>query len=40
MVVSLDPNVEIRPDERVWVAFDQERIHLFDGETEQALAAD
>ena len=40
VVVSLDPNVEIRPDEPVWVAFDQDRIHLFDGETELALAAD
>ncbi len=39
VVVSLDPNVSIRPDEPVWVAFDQDRIHLFDGETQQALAA-
>jgi multiple sugar transport system ATP-binding protein len=39
VIVSLDPNVEIRPDEPVWVAFDQERMHLFDGETQQALAA-
>jgi multiple sugar transport system ATP-binding protein len=37
VIVSLDPNVEIRPDEPVWVAFDQDRIHLFDGETQQAL---
>lgn len=39
VIVSLDPNVPIQPDEPVWVAFDQERIHLFDGETQQALAA-
>ena len=37
VVVSLDPNVPIQPDESVWIAFDQDRIHLFDGETEQAL---
>ena len=30
---------QIRPDEPVWVEFDQDRIHLFDGETQQALAA-
>ena len=39
VVVSVDPNFSIRPDEPVWVAFDQDRIHLFDGETQQALAA-
>jgi multiple sugar transport system ATP-binding protein len=39
VIVSLDPNFEIRPDEPVWVAFDQDRMHLFDGETQQALAA-
>jgi multiple sugar transport system ATP-binding protein len=39
VIVSLDPNFEIRPDEPVWVAFDQGRMHLFDGETQQALAA-
>jgi multiple sugar transport system ATP-binding protein len=39
VIVSLDPNVAIRPDENVWVLFDQDKIHLFDGETQQALAA-
>ena len=39
VIVSVDPNFSIRPDEPVWVAFDQERMHLFDGETQQALAA-
>jgi len=39
VIVSLDPNFPIQPDEPVWVAFDQDRIHLFDGETEQALTA-
>ena len=38
VIVSLEPHVHIRPDEQVWVAFDQERIHLFDGETQQALS--
>jgi multiple sugar transport system ATP-binding protein len=39
VIVSLDPSVVVRPDEQVWVEFDQERMHLFDGETEMALAA-
>ena len=39
VIVSLDPNFPIQPDEPVWVAFDQDRMHLFDGETQQALAA-
>jgi multiple sugar transport system ATP-binding protein len=39
VIVSVDPNFAIEPDEPVWVSFDQERIHLFDGETQQALAA-
>ena len=29
-----------QPDEQVWLEFDQERMHLFDGETEMALKAD
>lgn len=39
VVVSLEPQVAIRPDEPVWVEFDQEKIHLFDGATQLALAA-
>ncbi|MBK8083226.1 MAG: ABC transporter ATP-binding protein [Devosia sp.] len=38
--VSVPPNVVIRPDETVYVEFDQDRIHLFDAETTNALAAD
>jgi multiple sugar transport system ATP-binding protein len=38
VVVSVAPSVRLAPDEQVWVGFDQERIHLFDGETQQALA--
>ncbi|MEM7021552.1 MAG: ABC transporter ATP-binding protein [Pseudomonadota bacterium] len=40
VVVSVDPNLVLAPDDQVWVDFDQERLHLFDGATEQALAAD
>jgi len=38
--ISLDPTVRIEPDETVFVEFDQERMHLFDGETEMALTTD
>jgi multiple sugar transport system ATP-binding protein len=37
--ISLPPTVVIRPDQMVNVEFDQERMHLFDGETEMSLAA-
>ena len=36
---SVDPSVTIRPDENVFVEFDQDRIHLFDAETTNALKA-
>ena len=35
--ISLAPSVVIQPDEPVWIEFDQARLHLFDGETQQAL---
>jgi multiple sugar transport system ATP-binding protein len=35
--VSLPPTFDVRPDEAVWLEFDQNRMHLFDGETELAL---
>jgi multiple sugar transport system ATP-binding protein len=38
--ISLPPTVAVAPDEQVWLEFDQERIHLFDGQTEMALHAD
>jgi multiple sugar transport system ATP-binding protein len=38
--ISLPPTVAVAPDEQVWLEFDQDRIHLFDGETEMALHAD
>jgi multiple sugar transport system ATP-binding protein len=39
VIVSLQPHTPIRPDEPVWVEFDQNKMHLFDGETETALVA-
>jgi multiple sugar transport system ATP-binding protein len=35
--ISLPPTVDIKLDEPVWLEFDQNRMHLFDGETELAL---
>jgi multiple sugar transport system ATP-binding protein len=37
VTVSLDAAFAIQPDEMVWVEFDQSKIHLFDGVTQQAL---
>jgi multiple sugar transport system ATP-binding protein len=37
--ISLPPTVEVWSDDQVWLEFDQERMHLFDGETEMALKA-
>ncbi len=31
--ISVAPTVAVAPDERIFLAFDQERIHLFDGAT-------
>ncbi|MEO8242915.1 MAG: ABC transporter ATP-binding protein [bacterium] len=39
VIVSLDPSVPIAPDQQVWLEFDQSRLHLFDGVTQQALTA-
>jgi multiple sugar transport system ATP-binding protein len=35
--VSVAPSFQLRPDEPVFLEFDQDRMHLFDGETEMAL---
>ncbi len=35
--VSVGPTFELAPDEPVFLEFDQDRMHLFDGETEMAL---
>jgi multiple sugar transport system ATP-binding protein len=40
IVVSVAPEVKLAPDDPVWIAFDQEKLHLFDGSSRQALAAD
>ena len=37
VIISLDPNTPVRPDQPVWLEFNQNRLHLFDGETQQAL---
>jgi multiple sugar transport system ATP-binding protein len=39
VTISLDPSVVVEPDEPVWIAFDPDRMHLFDGQTTMALAA-
>ena len=40
IVVSVPADVILHPDDPVWITFDQERIHLFDGVTQQVLVAD
>jgi multiple sugar transport system ATP-binding protein len=37
IVASVRPDVRLRPDETVWIKFDQDGLHLFDGITEQAM---
>jgi multiple sugar transport system ATP-binding protein len=37
--ISVPPTVPVAPDEQVWLEVDQERMHLFDGQTEMALTA-
>ena len=37
VIVSLDPNVPVAPDQQVWLEFDRARLHLFDGVTQMAL---
>jgi multiple sugar transport system ATP-binding protein len=37
--ISVSPNVAVAPDEQIWLEFDQERMHLFDSETQMALEA-
>ena len=37
VTISLPPTVPVEPDEPVWLEFDQDRLHLFDGETEMGL---
>ena len=37
--ISLEPSIVIQPDESVWIEFDQDKMHLFDGQTTMALKA-
>jgi multiple sugar transport system ATP-binding protein len=37
VIVSVAPGFALRPDEPVWIEFDQSKLHLFDGVTQQAL---
>jgi multiple sugar transport system ATP-binding protein len=39
VVASVGPDVRLGSDDRVWIEFDQQKLHLFDGATEQALTA-
>jgi multiple sugar transport system ATP-binding protein len=39
-VVSVAPGLRLVSDDRVWIDFDQAKLHLFDGSTEQALASE
>jgi multiple sugar transport system ATP-binding protein len=39
LVVSVAPDFHLAPDQTVWIAFDQQRLHLFDAKTGQALGA-
>jgi multiple sugar transport system ATP-binding protein len=39
IVVSVAPAFKLAADDRVWIEFDQDRLHLFDGKTQQALTA-
>lgn len=38
IVISTDPQQKIHADQQVWIEFDQERLHFFDGATEQRIA--
>jgi multiple sugar transport system ATP-binding protein len=38
--ISVPPDIPIAPDQPIWLTFDQERMHLFDGATEMVLKAD
>jgi multiple sugar transport system ATP-binding protein len=39
LVLSVPPTTSVRPDDNVWLEFDQDHMHLFDGTTELALPA-
>ena len=37
VVVSVDPQLRLAADQPVWIAFDQDRLHLYDASTENRL---
>ena len=37
LVASTDPSFQARPDDPIWIEFDQEHLHLFDTATDTAL---
>ncbi len=37
IVVSVTPDVDLASDDSVWIDFDQDKLHLFDGQTQNAL---
>jgi multiple sugar transport system ATP-binding protein len=37
IVASIPPDRRLQPDQPVWVAFDPQKLHLFDAKTGQAL---
>ncbi|MGF1475274.1 MAG: ABC transporter ATP-binding protein [Geminicoccaceae bacterium] len=39
VIVSVDPSLKLEADQPVWIGFDQDRLHLFDGPTSQRLEA-
>jgi multiple sugar transport system ATP-binding protein len=38
IVISTPPHVQLAADQTVWIEFDQDKVHLFDGVSQQALA--
>jgi multiple sugar transport system ATP-binding protein len=39
IVISVSPDVHLIPDTRIWLTFDQRRLHFFDGRSGAALAS-
>jgi multiple sugar transport system ATP-binding protein len=40
VTVSVPPEVKLAPNDPIWIAFDQDKVHLFDGESGLALRTD
>jgi multiple sugar transport system ATP-binding protein len=39
IVISVSPDVHLAPDTRIWLTFDQRRLHFFDGQSGSTLVA-